>query len=76
MRTSTAPGSLEKRLLDQAEVYRGVAALCAEQPACVKFTTWGVTDKWSWLGAHEHGLRVRPLGRAKPAWTAITDALR
>lgn len=76
VRTSTAPGSLEKRLLDQATVFGGIATLCAEQPACVRFTTWGVTDKWSWLGAHEHGLAFDTLGRAKPAWTAITDALR
>lgn len=76
VRTSTAPGSLEKRLLAQADVFGGIATLCAEQPACVRMTTWGVTDKFSWLGAHEHGLAFDWAGRAKPAWGAITRALR
>jgi endo-1,4-beta-xylanase len=76
VRTSTAPGSLDERLALQADVYGNVARWCAEQPACVRFTTWGVTDRFSWLGAHEHGLPFDWAGRAKPAWSAITDVLR
>jgi endo-1,4-beta-xylanase len=76
VRTSTAPGSLDERLAKQADVYSGVAGICVEQPACVRFTTWGVTDRFSWLGAGERGLPFDWAGRAKPAWSAITDALR
>lgn len=76
VRTSTASGPLEARLGEQADIFEGVAALCAEQPACVRMTTWGVTDRFSWLGAHEHPLPFDWAGRAKPSWAAITGALR
>jgi endo-1,4-beta-xylanase len=76
VRTTTAPGSLEQRLAQQADVYGGVAAICAAQPACVRFTTWGVTDKWSWLGEQERGLLFDWAGRAKPSWPMITGLLR
>jgi endo-1,4-beta-xylanase len=76
VRTTTGSGTLEERLIKQADVYSDVAGICAQQPACVRFTTWGVTDRFSWLGAHERGLPFDWAGRAKPAWSAITDVLR
>lgn len=76
VRTSNAPGTIEERLAKQANVYSSVAGICAEQAECVRFTTWGVTDRFSWLGPHERGLPFDWAGRAKPAWTALTDALR
>jgi endo-1,4-beta-xylanase len=76
VRTTTAAGTLEQRLAQQADVYGGVAAICAAQPACVRFTSWGVTDKWSWLGEQERGLLFDWAGRAKPSWPMITGLLR
>jgi GH35 family endo-1,4-beta-xylanase len=57
-------------------VYRTVAAACAEQPACVRFTTWGFSDSTSWLGIGEHALPFYDTFQPKPAWRAITDELR
>lgn len=37
----------------QAERYRTVAQLCAERPACVRFTVWGLDDGHSWTNHGE-----------------------
>ncbi len=42
----------EDELLEQAEVYRRVAELCVEQPACVRFTVWGIDDEHSWINTY------------------------
>jgi endo-1,4-beta-xylanase len=33
----------------QAEIYREVARLCRERPACVRLTVWGIDDGHSWI---------------------------
>jgi endo-1,4-beta-xylanase len=76
VRTSTGVGALVARLTQQADVYGEIAQACAAQPACVRFTTWGVLDPFSWLGPNELGLAFDDAGRPKPAWAAITSALR
>jgi endo-1,4-beta-xylanase len=76
VRTSPGTGSLADRFAAQADVYRTVAAACAEQPACVRFTTWGFSDSTSWLGIGEHALPFYDTFQPKPAWRAITDELR
>ncbi len=76
VRTSTGTGSVAERFAAQADVYREMAAACIEQPACQRFTTWGITDRVSWLGRDERALPFGEDLRAKPAWTALTAALR
>jgi GH35 family endo-1,4-beta-xylanase len=76
VRTSTGSGSLADRFAAQAQIYRTVAHACAEQPACVRFTTWGFTDAASWLGRWEDGLPFYDSMAPKPAWAALTDELR
>jgi endo-1,4-beta-xylanase len=39
----------ETDLLEQAEVYRQVAQLCLERPACARLTVWGIDDGHSWI---------------------------
>ncbi|MFT7621281.1 MAG: endo-1,4-beta-xylanase [Myxococcota bacterium] len=43
------------KLEQQAAVYAGIAALCLSVPACTGITTWGVTDKYSWVNIRYGG---------------------
>ena len=60
----------------QAEAYRAAATACAAADNCAGLTVWGVTDRWSWLGAEKRPLLFDAEGRAKPALDAVRDALR
>jgi endo-1,4-beta-xylanase len=70
--------TLEAKLARQAEVYRAVAAACNAQPACVRITTWGFTDRYTWRlpWAQSLPLPFDSEYRPKPAWTAIQEALQ
>jgi endo-1,4-beta-xylanase len=60
-------GQVNKRdLLRQAEVYRNIVDACLENPGCTAIQTWGLTDKYSWIGSHTHGTRgaALPFDRA------------
>ena len=63
----------------QADVYRRVLAACRHAD-CVTFTTWGFTDKYSWVPAVIPGsgaaLPWDERFRTKPAYEAIAGALR
>lgn len=39
----------DARLVAQADVYQQVALACLQEPACTAFTTWGISDKHSWI---------------------------
>src|SRR5271165_242741 len=67
-------------LLRQAEVYRGIARACVQNPGCTAIQTWGFTDKYSWIGSHSHGTRgaALPFDRSykpKPAYDAMVEEL-
>jgi endo-1,4-beta-xylanase len=67
-------------LLRQATVYRGVVRACLGNPGCTAIQTWGLTDKYSWIGSHSHGTRgaALPFDRAyqpKPAYDAILEEI-
>jgi len=34
----------------QAEVYAALLQLCLDEPNCTSFLTWGLTDRYTWLG--------------------------
>ena len=59
----------------QAAVYADVAAACASVARCRRVTTWGVSDRDSWLGAEQRPLPFDTELRAKPAWDALTRGL-
>ena len=42
--------------------------------ACSRFTTWGITDRLSWLGAGESALLFDSRLRPKPAYAAVRSA--
>jgi endo-1,4-beta-xylanase len=70
----------------QRTQYHDMVAACLAQPACVAFTIWGVTDRYSWLNTSTDdsrcpsGQQPRPLlwddnyGK-KPAYSGVMDAL-
>ncbi|MGH2743665.1 MAG: endo-1,4-beta-xylanase, partial [Thermoleophilaceae bacterium] len=59
----------------QARDYAASAAACVAEPRCTGLTVWGVTDKWSWIGAAKRALLFDERGRAKPALAAVLRAL-
>lgn len=64
------------RLAAQASEYRSFAAACRREPACARFTMWGLSDRYSWLGSERHPLPFDPAYAPKPAWGAIEQQLR
>jgi endo-1,4-beta-xylanase len=71
----TGPGGAD-RLAAEAEVYRQVARACVEQISCQRVTTWGYTDRYSWLGADRQALPFDANYRPKPAWQALEGQVR
>lgn len=59
----------------QARDYAETAAACAAEPRCTGLTVWGVTDRWSWIGAEKRPLPFDERARAKPALRAVVRAL-
>jgi endo-1,4-beta-xylanase len=72
----SSPGSL----LRQARLYKEIAALCVQQPACKAIQTWGFTDAHSWIPGFFHGTGWGLLWdssyQLKPAYFGVLDALQ
>ena len=62
------------RLTRQAEAFGAAARACNAVSACSRFTTWGITDRLSWLGAGESALLFDDQFQAKPAYAAVRSA--
>jgi endo-1,4-beta-xylanase len=71
-------GTQERKFARQAEVYRAIATACQAQQACVRITTWGFTDRYTWRlpWASSLPLPFDSEYRPKPAWTALQEVLR
>jgi endo-1,4-beta-xylanase len=67
------------KLATQATYYRNVTNACLAVARCVGITTWGYTDKYSWVPSTFPGegaaLLVDENFQVKPAYTAVHDAL-
>jgi endo-1,4-beta-xylanase len=67
------------KLATQATYYRNVTNACLAVTRCVGITTWGYTDKYSWVPSTFPGegaaLLVDENFQVKPAYTAVHDAL-
>jgi endo-1,4-beta-xylanase len=59
----------------QARDYAASARACVAEPRCTGLTVWGVTDRWSWIGAEKLALPFDARGRPKPALAALRGAL-
>ncbi|KAJ6532837.1 glycoside hydrolase, partial [Mycena vulgaris] len=66
--TSTANGA------QQSSDYNTVAKACLAVSRCVGITTWGVSDKDSWLGAAAAPLLWDTNFVRKPAYTGVDSA--
>jgi endo-1,4-beta-xylanase len=62
------------RLQRQALAYSAAARACNAVVACTRFTTWGFTDRVSWLGANELGLLFDGAYHPKPSFGAVRRA--
>lgn len=80
VRTQDSDKNLPDRLLAQAEVYRRVFTACLKASNCQAFVTWGLTDRQSWIpgwtGRPDAPLLFDEVGRPKPAYNALIDALK
>lgn len=65
----------------QAEVYRNIVQTCLAQARCKGITTWGFTDKYTWLnyvpwgGPLSNPLPFNECFQPKPAYYAMQEAL-
>lgn len=39
----------------QSDAYADMLRLCIEQPRCTSYTTWGITDRYSWIPTQFYG---------------------
>ncbi|HEX5482916.1 MAG TPA: endo-1,4-beta-xylanase [Terriglobia bacterium] len=65
----------------QAQIYRKIATICAQHPACTAFQTWGFTDKYSWIPHFTHEKKGDALlfdanYKPKPDYRAVLGAFR
>jgi endo-1,4-beta-xylanase len=64
----------------QATLYRNMLQACLAVPQCRSFSTWGATDRYSWIAEHFPGqgaaLLFGPDYRPKPAARSIERLLR
>jgi endo-1,4-beta-xylanase len=60
----------------EPDAYAAAADACAKARNCTGVTVWGVTDRWSWIGAANAPLPFDAEGKPKPALAALTRPLR
>jgi len=67
-------------LRKQAVLYGAMLQACLAVPQCRSFSTWGATDRYSWIPEFFPGRGAALLfdaeGRAKPAYYSIRHLLR
>ena len=69
-------GTRAQELALQRQVFADSAKACRLQFRCRSFSTWGVSDKYSWLGAARAPLLFDVNMRAKPAFAPVKDWIR
>jgi len=79
VRSRGSRSSAEEELAAQAKIYGDIARVCEASSVCGFFTTWGVTDRYSWLtdGKNDSDapLLFDKFYRPKPAYLAVRNAL-
>ncbi|MFT7621592.1 MAG: endo-1,4-beta-xylanase, partial [Myxococcota bacterium] len=71
-------GSTAENLEAQRQVYQNIASACALEAACVGVTTWGFTDKYSWIDDTKKLDDPLPFDesyQAKPAFDGFVSGL-
>jgi len=59
----------------QAQIYGTVLTTCLSIPGCKSYQSWGMTDKYSWLGTAKHPLPFDENYNWKPAANTILSVL-
>jgi endo-1,4-beta-xylanase len=59
----------------QSDIYRDIVTACLTYTGCTAIQTWGLTDKYSWIGSHSKKTEGAALlfdrnYRTKPAYEA------
>ncbi len=67
--------TLDEKLRSEADIYGAVARACQAEPACKRVTTWGITDRYSWMPATSAPLLFDADYARKPAYAAVRSAL-
>lgn len=78
VRIADLSGAAADRLAYQRKVYELVTAICRDEPACDGVTTWGFTDRFSWIDSAygpDDPLPFDESYQRKPAYLGIRDAL-
>ncbi len=67
-----------RSLVEQADVYRAVAVACRRADSCRALSTWGFTDRHTWLAGTDYAPDPLPFDtayRPKPALAALLGGL-
>lgn len=78
VRVAQIAGNMAHKLAVQKEIYKRVAAACAEADNCTAITTWGFTDKHSWVDSFfgaDDPLLFDENYQKKPAYFGFVDGL-
>jgi GH35 family endo-1,4-beta-xylanase len=76
VRVAAVPGSFARKLAVQKQVYQRVAAACLQTPGCEGVTSWGFTDKHSWIDSFfgaDDPLPFDEQYQKKPAYFGLVD---
>jgi endo-1,4-beta-xylanase len=76
VRVAAVPGSLARKFAVQKQVYQRVAAACMQTPGCEGVTSWGFTDKHSWIDSFfgaDDPLEFDEQYQKKPAYFGLVD---
>lgn len=76
---SDGPADVAQRDAEVGRFTRRFLDVALANPAVIGVTTWGLSDRYSWMSAGSGGQRPRPLPlddalRPKPLWAAIAQA--
>jgi GH35 family endo-1,4-beta-xylanase len=66
----------DAELSAQRDTFLGAAWACRTEPRCLSFSTWGVTDKYSWIDPVLTPLMFDGSYNPKPAWYAVEDWIK
>jgi endo-1,4-beta-xylanase len=76
VRVASVSGSRARKLAVQKQVYQRVAAACVATPGCDAVTSWGFTDKHSWVDGFfgaDDPLQLDEQYSKKPAYFGMVD---
>ncbi|HZH03577.1 MAG TPA: endo-1,4-beta-xylanase [Myxococcaceae bacterium] len=79
VRLSDLNASLDEKLQYQRDIYQAIVNICRSEPGCDGVTTWGVTDKHSWIDAFygpDDPLLFNDAYVRKPAYEGVRDGLQ